>query len=239
LVPFLARNASPLPAPPSGRWLGGGTPVRKPYVHGLTRGDIFAFAHSRLAEHPRRVSNNFGDFKMQSLVNNITDRAQGVFLWVFLVTRSLRDGLTNGDTAEDLERRLASLPTDLERLFRAMLDAVDPMYDKKVAQTLSMAVNAREPLDSTIFVIHEYSYQNQEYALGYPIVVSTWDWDTLTEQCQRQVNARCGGLLEARNKKSGSCTEQCGTFSRLTRSAITWQPNVAVAFSLTFPHSRH
>lgn len=64
----------------------------------------------------------------KNLQIEIVSRAQGVFLWVFLVVRSLVQGLTNADRITDLERRLRSLPTDLETYFRHMLDTIEDVY---------------------------------------------------------------------------------------------------------------
>jgi len=41
--------------------------------------------------------------------------AQGVFVWVYLVVRSLLDGFAEGDRLVHMQRRLHSLPTDLEK----------------------------------------------------------------------------------------------------------------------------
>lgn len=175
----------------------GADPDWKLYVHTLTRSDILAYSHSRLAEHPRWRSNMFKEVEMTSLVNHIADKAQGVFLWVFLVTRSLRDGMTNGDTIADLQRRLLSLPTDLERFFRSMLAAIDPLYGDKMAQTLTMAANARQPLHYLHFCMHEHAYEDEDYVLKRAgAEAQALDLEVLRDQCQRRINARCGGLLE-------------------------------------------
>ena len=66
----------------------------------------------------------------QDLVNEIQERAQGVFLWVFLVVRSLLRGLTEEDDIAMLQKRLRQLPTDLERFFQQILDSVDDVYQE-------------------------------------------------------------------------------------------------------------
>lgn len=65
-----------------------------------------------MVAEPKRCSN---------LTKELVERAQGFFLWVYLVIRSIFQGLTNADKISDLERRVANLPADLETYFRHML----------------------------------------------------------------------------------------------------------------------
>lgn len=118
------------------------------------------------------------------------------------MTNSLRDGLTNGDTLSDLKKRLHRLPTDLERFFKVMLNLVDPLYHVKIARCLQIAINARQPLDFLLYCMHEYEYEDQDYALKEAVCsLSHASNDTMREQCQRRLNARRGGLLELKNGK--------------------------------------
>lgn len=87
----------------------------KLYLQDLTREDIYLYAQSRLEVH---IVPGQNDMHYQHLISEIANRAQGVFLWVFLVVQSLREGLANGDNISILEIRLRSLPTDLELFFK-------------------------------------------------------------------------------------------------------------------------
>jgi len=181
---------------------GGNPSSRKVCVHDLTRRDILAFAQSRMAEHPRWKEPYFSAAQMDGIIQNITERARGVFLWVFLVTRSLRDGLVNGDTMLDLQKRLESLPTDLEAFFRHMMDTIDPIYHERMARVLSIAVNAKESLSLQFYYMHEFEEEDVDYALHKPVEWYFVDQieDSL-EQCRRRINARCGGLLEVKDHR--------------------------------------
>jgi len=180
----------------------GQEPCRKIYVHELTRTDIFAYAQGRLKEHSRWNTKNFQEHQMEAIVDGITDRAQGVFLWVFLVTQSLRQGLTDGDTWLDLCKRLDTLPTDLKRFFKHMLDGIDPIYKKKTAHMLSLATNAHQPHSYLIYCMLEFEYEEgDDVTFGPSQITRDTDLDTLLDQCQRRVNARCGGLLEVKHRR--------------------------------------
>jgi hypothetical protein len=65
--------------------------------------------------------------------------AAGVFLWVSLVIRSLLAGLVNGDRVSDVQRRLAFIRPDLEKLYEKMLDGLDPFYLEHASQISSLS----------------------------------------------------------------------------------------------------
>jgi NACHT domain len=85
----------------------------KIYMQKLTQNDIRSYANSRLQEHPRWKELEIEVKNAEWLSDSISQRAAGVFLWVYLVTRLLRNGLTEYDGFSDLQRRLESIPTDL------------------------------------------------------------------------------------------------------------------------------
>ncbi|KAI8955798.1 hypothetical protein F4801DRAFT_176095 [Xylaria longipes] len=177
----------------------GADSIPKLNLHQLTRQDILVYAQSRLAEHSRWNAAYFPKYQMESVIDSITERAQGVFLWVYLVGRSLRNGLFDGDTIRDLQRRLDNLPNDLESFFRHIISQVDSLYHKKMAQLLLTAVNARQSLDLEFYRRQEYEDEDSDYALNKPVEDTTGDEQgRIEDSCRRRINARCGGLLEIR-----------------------------------------
>ncbi|KAM7183124.1 hypothetical protein V8F33_013795 [Rhypophila sp. PSN 637] len=174
--------------------------TRKLYVHALTRQDISAYAQSELSGHYRWSEACISTAEMQEVVDSITGRAHGVFLWVFLVTRSLRDGLVNGNTITDLKERLGTFPNDLEPFFKHMLDAVDTFYYRSMARILRLAVNAKQSLKVEFYHVQEYEMKDKEYALCKSTKLhSTEMLSSKLDQCRRRINARCGGLLEVKD----------------------------------------
>jgi hypothetical protein len=94
--------------------------------------DIKLFTYDSLYNH-RRFARLLAlePERAPGLVTEIVSKASGVFLWVYLVVRSLMDGLTNADRMDDLLRRLDQLPEDLEKFFLHILTALDPFYLEK------------------------------------------------------------------------------------------------------------
>lgn len=169
----------------------------KLYIHELTRADIFKYAQERLQRHPRWKFICTRSQKAFSLIESITEKSRGVFLWVFMVTNLLREGLTNDDSFSDLEKRLDDFPTDLGEFFKQILESVPAFYHQKMAGTLQLALAAGEPLDALIYSFHDDEYDDLDY------VINSWRLEPSEEevsrrraQVARRLNGRCRGLLE-------------------------------------------
>lgn len=115
----------------------------KLYVHELTQQDMYIFVSDKLCENPRfkRLQSSHKS-TAPGLILEITNRAQGVFLWTFLVVQSLLRGLRNEDEISDLQRRVQLLPSDLSDYFDRMLASIEDVYRTRVSRlflTLSLA----------------------------------------------------------------------------------------------------
>lgn len=176
----------------------------KLYMQELTHQDILNYTQARLSEHPRwrLVSRGPDAAASQFLINEVVDKSMGVFLWVFLVTRLLREGLNNDDTFSDLKRRVSSCPDDLEEFFKHILASVDSFYHEKMAGTLMIARDAGEPLDIEMFVFLDQEYDDEDYALQ-PSAYHAWldddNYLVASSSIARRINGRCKGLLEWQN----------------------------------------
>lgn len=171
-------------------------------MHRLTRTDIRSYVENMLQEHPRWKELNIGAVNAEWLIDQITERAAGVFLWVFLVTRQLRSGLTEYDSFSDMRRRLENIPTDLEMFFKQILESVEPFYHEKMATTLQIALAAREPAPTLIYTFHDEEYEDEDYALKLPLQpLDPVQADSMQEQTTRRLNGRSRGLLEVNNHR--------------------------------------
>ena len=61
-------------------------------------------------------------------ISTLSEKAQGVFLWLDLVIRDVVNGARNGDTLRELEERLDIMPESIEGLYSHMLDKLDKAY---------------------------------------------------------------------------------------------------------------
>ncbi|KAF2028319.1 hypothetical protein EK21DRAFT_113954 [Setomelanomma holmii] len=84
--------------------------------------------------------------EVRRLIEIIAQKACGVFLWVQLVTDSLLKGLAAGERLEELQRRLCTVPVDLEDLFWKILTQVETSHRTNMAQIFQIMRESVEPL---------------------------------------------------------------------------------------------
>ena len=173
----------------------------------LTRNDITLYVGATLEQNDlfnqlRKRENAY----CIDLVNEVVSKAQGVFLWVFLVVRSLLTGLTNADRIMDLRRRLRHLPADLESYFAHMLASIDNFYEQQTAQTFKIALDASEPQTIMTYVMLDELDEDPQFALH--LDIREWQSSEIrpkTEDMVLRINARGMGLLEVvRSRESDS-----------------------------------
>ena len=119
----------------------GGDSLTMIRLQDFTREDIKRFVRGNLEDHRFKALSHMDD-RYRDLVLEIVDSAQGVFLWVFLVVRSLIRGLGNEDTVALLQKRLRLLPTDLIEYFEHMSGSVDPVYKGQAAEIYQVCLAA-------------------------------------------------------------------------------------------------
>ncbi|KAL7907897.1 hypothetical protein GGI35DRAFT_486861 [Trichoderma velutinum] len=171
-------------------------------IHELTRNDIREFVGDQLRAHPKwaTVESETTASEKTGLIEQIVAQADGVFLWAFFVTRSLREGLSNGDRIRDLSQRLSGLPTDLEQLFKHMLESVDPVEYVKMAGILQAAAHALEPLHIDLYWQLEREFEEYDYAYRCPIGSRPpTQIFKQREQMGRSINDKTKGLLKLVN----------------------------------------
>lgn len=100
----------------------------------LTHGDITHYVESEL----NMVSEKYGK-EARMFVSSIVEKAEGVFFWVYLVVRSLREGFEEGDSIKLMHQRLNDFPADLGEYFEHILTRVSKTYRAQTSQALKLA----------------------------------------------------------------------------------------------------
>ncbi|PVH87161.1 hypothetical protein DL98DRAFT_581881 [Cadophora sp. DSE1049] len=139
--------------------------------------------------------------RASALVEEIVAKAEGVFLWVFLVVRSLLRGLDNYDTITHLRRRLEQIPADLENLYSHMLGTIDPAYLAWGSRALLLCRRADQFQGSLCAVGLSLSYHldgdsEQPIAQAPFSCLSPQETAMRVQKIVRALESRCGGLLE-------------------------------------------
>lgn len=167
-------------------------------LENLTQRDIALFVHENFEKNSGfREMQQYDKLQAEALLQGVTAKAQGVFLWVRLVVRSLLEGLTSGDKLSDLQRRLDSCPSDLEDLFERILGSIakDPALFKDAAQLFMTHQAATGSLSlATCYFANESRLQDALDAQDKPL--STDELLYKARLMARRINSRCKGLLE-------------------------------------------
>jgi hypothetical protein len=157
------------------------------YINGKLLGDD-NFLRCHIAE----------DSSPDPLIDAIVSKAEGVFLWVYLVVLEIIRGASDGDTLRELEEKVYSLPGDLSAYFERMLLSVEACYRHEASALLQTRLT-EAGADLTLLDISNFSDKRAEFLANpnfRPIELSSRTVEHLGQQMTRRLNGRCLGLLE-------------------------------------------
>ncbi|KAH8773149.1 hypothetical protein F5882DRAFT_172327 [Hyaloscypha sp. PMI_1271] len=147
-----------------------------------------------------------------ALTQEIVEKADGVFLWVNIVVRSLLGGIRNRDELSDLWARLRSMPRELEPLYSYLLGLIEPIYLPWVSKTLQILRNnhnlGHEPFGKLSsprrgvvpLTLRAFFLAIKEDLDATTLRQCTWKWlNSRCEDISIRLTARCAGFLEVSN----------------------------------------
>lgn len=162
----------------------------------FTRADIKLYVQTKLEEDEEFLKLAEGDSRYQQLILDIVEKAQGVFLWVFLVVRSLLRGLSDENEFSFLQKRLNELPSDLEEYFFHILNTVEPIYQESTTMILNLVMHGNRPLPAIAIFFLEKEKIDPDYALKLDLQLTETDIASISQRMRKHVNACCKDLLE-------------------------------------------
>ncbi|KAI4195786.1 MAG: hypothetical protein LQ350_006980 [Teloschistes chrysophthalmus] len=142
------------------------------------------------------MPNNSED--IDSFVVDLLRKAEGVFLWLSLMTKDIVRGAKNGDTVEELFRRLERTPATLDGLYRQMLDRLDPEYLSDALRYF-MILRAGRWLNFRVNLLGLICAEdtNWEYVkIADRAYFCDFSFDGMCRTFQHRLIARCGGFIE-------------------------------------------
>jgi len=162
----------------------------------LTASDIRRYVDDRLGGNSQFQRNRNNNAEYLALVTEVVSRANGVFLWVSLVVKSLLEGITYSDRIVDLRRRLETLPTDLEDFFSHILRSVDSFYWQQSAQIFLFAIKASEELPVILYSIADEIDGDASRIVEVRNDLTLQKIENGVEEMIRRLDGRTKGLLE-------------------------------------------
>ncbi|KAM0348180.1 hypothetical protein ACHAP4_011015 [Fusarium culmorum] len=146
--------------------------VQQEKAKDYTQPDILHYVGSQLKQNEGFARLEKRDPQYAStLIDNITTKSSGVFLWIRLVVKSLLAGLTYDDRISDLQRRLDLLPPDLEDLYNAITESLDDFYFAHAAQYFKFVEASDSPPSALLFSLADE--ECPEFALHLPVKTFT------------------------------------------------------------------
>ncbi|KAI4605807.1 hypothetical protein J4E83_010470 [Alternaria metachromatica] len=171
----------------------------------LTRHDMECFVRSRLE--------SVQDYNTQErLTSEIVKKSDGIFFWVVLVVKQLRQALEDGHDASFFERELAKLPTELKELFNHLLDSISQICRERAHQIFAMVLKHETlPIKlSLLSCLHlDANEMNALSSVEEPSILPVMDYqdgqdpqkwyEEHEKKARRQLHGYCRGLVEDRD----------------------------------------
>jgi len=170
---------------------------KKLQLQDLTAQGIRLYVQDKLNNH-RHFAGLACDKPVQAsaLIDNIVRMSSGVFLWVDIVVRSLLEGLTNSDTVRDLQRRLQTLPPELDSLYSTMLRGINPPFYKEQASRLLQIFYQLNGMVSSL-ALSFADEPDPQLAISADLGPdSLQQVDARIDMTTNRLKSRCRGLLE-------------------------------------------
>lgn len=181
-------------------------------IHKHTENDIKVYAEGRIGLQLASELSQATERGLDYIINEIVERAQGVFIWVKLVVDEMVDGLCQGDSVSELRHRLSTIPSELESLYqrafvriqkRRLSREAAPRFNYEVFVMFQIALRCREPFPLATFMANTHllaSYGERRLSLNSRDLIPPPDPLSLTTgEMRRRLTSRCGGLLETVN----------------------------------------
>ncbi|KAL2827903.1 hypothetical protein BJY01DRAFT_255520 [Aspergillus pseudoustus] len=162
----------------------------------LTRRDIEAYVQEQLGGIDGADEEN-------GLIGSIVEKANGVFLWVAVVTKSIRDLFEDGFDVSTMKQELDSLPLELADLFKHVLISKRSISMRRMAfRTFAMVITANKPPRPPFTLSMYYFMEDYDKDPGFALEALTLKHESNSSGVPRAQRARrmligcCSGLVE-------------------------------------------
>ena len=171
------------------------SPDRRLRLQDLTQKDMKNYVQDKLGHIPDEAD-------ITSLVVSITEKAQGIFLWVAVVVKRMRELIENGSKLTTLQQELDLLPQELDDLFKHILKSLSTSDRKRAYQTFAMLLKLK-PYDLKLSLF-SYTFLEDydrdpgfamQGTLPHPIMDESAKEDRI-ELARKTLTGCCRGLIE-------------------------------------------
>lgn len=166
-------------------------------IHDFTKEDMRTHIRQGLEMNERfRGLQQAFPRECNDLVTQITDRAQGVWLWVYLVTHDLVHAVNRSEGIYSLQKILNKFPDHLEAYFEHIIQQIKSAFREEMAQIFLITTEEVQPLPLFAFTLLEREAKDPNYAISAAISpISYHDAEEIHRSWKERIQNRCGDLL--------------------------------------------
>ena len=153
-------------------------------VHEHTRNDVQWYARQQIASSIlyRNIDQDMS--QLHQLTAEITERANGVFIWVRLVVEELIERFIDGSAVSQLREILSAMPEELKDLYRRAISKIKPEYALESYVMAQIVLCAKNPQTmKSLFAATDIALKRKVELMSRATM-------------ERRLGSRCGGLLE-------------------------------------------
>ncbi|CVK84937.1 related to small s protein [Fusarium mangiferae] len=176
----------------------------------LTKPEMVVYLRQEFEKLPQ---DQFAGLPVEKFTDTLLGKAQGVFLWLALATKSVTDGILIGDDQEFISKRLEELPEELESLYQTMwerLNGNNRVYRETAARYFRFVIaDGWDTLQTTKDGVRRYMTEPNLVQLSlatkvedcfiFPPTANEKTLNELNALCKAtecDIRTRCAGMLQ-------------------------------------------
>ena len=161
-------------------------------IHEHTRSDVKRYTLGQMVHSNFNKESQQDISELHELASEVTDKANGVFIWVRIVVEELVERFIDGSTISQLRTALSAIPEELQGLYCRVLSKIRAEYALESYTMIQIVLCAKSPQ-----TLASLSAATDVALYGKPGKLSH-------RGMLRRLRSRCGGLIEEDGVGPGS-----------------------------------
>jgi hypothetical protein len=165
-------------------------------IHDFTKEDMKTSIKHQLVTNEKFQRLEGSNTVSEKVAEHISNQAQGVWLWVFLVMRDLLQAVNRNEDLYMLLKIIDQFPPDLKSYFEQIIKRIKREYREEMAQIFLITIDEVQPLPLFAISLLDKERTDPDYALNASIrPISDDDLSDTYQTWKSRAENRCGDLL--------------------------------------------
>ncbi|CAH0025318.1 unnamed protein product [Clonostachys rhizophaga] len=162
----------------------------------FTKNDMRNYVRTKLRENSEFKALEKLDPDCTTVMDKIAEEANGVWLWVYLVTRDIIRAANRNEGPRKFHEIVAGFPRKLEEYFALIISRVNPVNRKEMARAFLVTIYEVQPLPLYAFYLLNKEEENAEYASEEQVCsLSESEVRKIGQTWKARTHNRCSDLL--------------------------------------------